>query len=673
MAEPNPWQDELNPSQREAVLAGDGPVLVVAGAGSGKTRTLAYRVAELINRGIKPERICLLTFTRRASEQMLRRATSAVTGKGALAGRVWGGTFHAIANRLLRLYAKPAGLSEQFTIMDQSDAADLMNVLRHELDLSAKTARFPRKNTCLSIYSRRMNGRASLEEVLAKYYPWCVRWQEELTALFRAYVETKQRQSVLDYDDLLHYWAILLENGAVAREMGGRFDHILVDEYQDTNLVQAAILRGMRKHNPNIMVVGDDAQSIYSFRSATVRNMLEFPRQFEETQVITLDRNYRSTGRILKTTNRLIEQATERYAKELWSDRPTGQPPQLITCKDESDQDDAIIERILDHYEQGVPLKQQAVLFRASSHSASLELALQERSIPFVKYGGLKFLEAAHVKDLLSVLRIVENPSDEMAWFRLLQLLEGVGPATAAKAFSHIQNEGASRSAIGTFTPPPAAKKAMEQLSELMADLEDLASQPPAMLIERIARFLRPIVRRIYENPDARCADMEHLAQLAATHRSTRQFLSDLILDPPSSTGELAGVPMIDEDYLILSTIHSAKGCEWDAVYLIHAADGNLPSDMATGSAEEIEEELRLTYVAMTRAKDFLYVAWPLRYYHTKHRRGDAHSYAQLCRFLSGDVQETMELLSRADEDDRDAPSQIETDTDIAARLREMW
>jgi DNA helicase-2/ATP-dependent DNA helicase PcrA len=313
------------------------------------------------------------------------------------------------------------------------------------------------------------------------------------------------------------------------------------------------------------------------------------------------------------------------------------------------------------------------VLFRASSHSASLELALQERSIPFVKYGGLKFLEAAHVKDLLSVLRIVENPSDEMAWFRLLQLLEGVGPATAAKAFSHIQNEGASRSAIGTFTPPPAAKKAMEQLSELMADLEDLASQPPAMLIERIARFLRPIVRRIYENPDARCADMEHLAQLAATHRSTRQFLSDLILDPPSSTGELAGVPMIDEDYLILSTIHSAKGCEWDAVYLIHAADGNLPSDMATGSAEEIEEELRLTYVAMTRAKDFLYVAWPLRYYHTKHRRGDAHSYAQLCRFLSGDVQETMELLSRADEDDRDAPSQIETDTDIAARLREMW
>jgi DNA helicase II / ATP-dependent DNA helicase PcrA len=673
MSDSQRWQDELNPAQREAVLAGEGAVLVVAGAGSGKTRTLAYRVAELINRGVKPERICLLTFTRRASEQMLRRAGSAAAEKASLAGRVWGGTFHAIANRLLRLYAKPAGLSEQFTIMDQSDAADLMNVIRHELNLSAKTARFPRKRTCLSIYSRRMNGRASLEEVLTKCYPWCVRWQKELAELFRTYVETKQRQSVLDYDDLLHYWAILLENDAIAEEMGGRFDHILVDEYQDTNLVQAAILRGMRKHNANIMVVGDDAQSIYSFRSATVRNMLDFPKQFPHARIITLDRNYRSTGRILTTTNRLISQATQRYAKELWSDRPTGQPPQLITCKDESDQDDAIIERILAHYEQGVPLKQQAVLFRASSHSASLELALQERSIPFVKYGGLKFLEAAHVKDLLAVLRIVENPSDEMAWFRLLQLLDGVGPVTAAKAFSHVQREGADASAIATFNPPPAAKQAMESLAELLAELKKLASQPPAMLIERVARFLKPIVRRIYENPEPRCADLEHLGELASTHRSTRQFLSELILDPPSSTGDLAGVPMIDEDYLILSTIHSAKGCEWDAVYLIHAADGNLPSDMATGSAEEIEEELRLTYVAMTRAKDFLYVAWPMRYYHTKHRRGDAHSYAQLCRFLTDDVRETMDVLSRNDDDANDAPSQIETSTDIAARLREMW
>ncbi|MBN1556632.1 MAG: ATP-dependent helicase [Lentisphaerae bacterium] len=677
-ADPKPspapdWLAELNPRQREAVTHGEGPLLVVAGAGSGKTRTLAYRVAWLIQRGVPPERILLLTFTRRAAQEMLRRAAAVIRRGPAVTGRVWGGTFHATANRLLRLYARPAGLRRDFTVLDASDAQDLLNVIRHELGLHSKEKRFPRKATCLAVYSRRVNGAEPLETVLARHFPWCADRAEELKALFRAYVLRKQERNVLDYDDLLLYWAKLLEDEALARHIGGRFDHVLVDEYQDTNSLQAAILRGMRRFNHNVMAVGDDAQSIYSFRAATVRNMLDFPGQFPGAACITLEQNYRSVMPILETTNRVIAQAAERYTKDLWSARRDGRPPRLVTCRDEDQQAEYVIDRVLEHYEQGIPLRRQAVLFRAAHHSDLLEISLARREIPFHKYGGLRFLEAAHIKDLVSLLRIVENPRDEMAWFRVLQLLDGVGPATAAAAMRHVAENRFDPRAVRTFAAPPAAREGIAALAAAVDDLLAGKRLPPAAEVERLRTFYEPILRKRYENPAVRARDLASLEQIASGYRSRRRFLVDLQLDPPASTGDLAGPPQRDEDWLVLSTIHSAKGCEWDAVYVIHASDGCLPSDMATGSAEEIEEERRLLYVAMTRARDFLYVTRPFRYYHTWSRFTDAHSYAQPSRFLTDAVCASCETVNLAQPEQEDGVADVEPALDIGAHIREMW
>ena len=668
------WLDELNPQQLSAVTHGDGPLLVVAGAGTGKTRTIAYRVAYLISEGVQPECILLLTFTRRASEEMLSRAAQALAEQSTQVKRAWGGTFHSIANRLLRIYAQPAGLSPDFTIIDRSDAEDLLDVVRHEMALSGKDRRFPRKRTCMEIYSRRINSDENLDTILRKEFPWCQMWQQELTSLFRSYVDRKQKHNTLDYDDLLLYLCYLLEDEATAQSIGSRFDHILVDEYQDTNAIQARILTGMRRDNNNIMVVGDDAQSIYGFRSATVRNMLDFPSQFPGTTIVTLEQNYRSVTSILDTTNRVIAQARERYSKELWSTRTVGQRPRLITCFDEDDQDDKVISQVLEHYEQGIPLRKQSVLFRAASHSKSLELALTRRNIPYHKYGGLRFLEAAHVKDLISILRIVENPRDEIAWFRVLQLLDGVGPVTASAAVEHVVSCGHNPCAIASFNPPAAAREQLADLGHLMQDLSSMAGEGASAQIERILSFYSPILKRNYENPDQRESDIEHLAHVAARYRSRKQFLADLILDPPVSTGDLAGPPIKDEDWLVLSTIHSAKGLEWDAVYLIHAADGCLPSDMATGNDREIEEELRLTYVAMTRARDFLYVLWPLRYYHKSKGPTDNHSYAQCCRFFTSEVVAGMEQLgAQGTKESTDSPVTVLPRTDISGRIKDIW
>ena len=582
MAVSRQWLEALNPAQLEAVTHGDGPLLVVAGAGTGKTRTLAYRVAHLISRETPPERILLLTFTRRAAEEMLHRAAAAVSQDG-ISTRVWGGTFHASANRLLRIYGRPAGLSPDFTIMDRADSEDFLNVVRNELDLAHKEKRFPRKSTCMDIYSRRVNSDEELGVILKKHFPWCEAWEEELRTLFRHYVGRKQERDILDYDDLLLYWHEMLKDDSFAVPMSDRFDHILVDEYQDTNRIQAKILEGMRCSNKNITVVGDDAQSIYSFRSATVRNMMDFPAQFPGAKIVTLEQNYRSVKPVLETTNRIISQARERYSKELWSERTAGQRPQVITCLDESHQDEEVIQRVLEHYEQGIELKRQAVLFRAASNSASLELALTRRNIPFRKYGGLRFLESAHIKDLISILRILENPRDEIAWFRVLQLLSGVGPATAAAAFGHLQENGFDPHSMASFRAPPGARSGLAELVGLMEHLSAAEDTSPAMQVERIGEFYLPLLERNYENPEPRKNDIEHLGQLAARYPTRRQFLADLVLDPPVSTGDFAGPPLLDEDWLVLSTIHSAKGLEWDAVYLIHAADGCLPSDLATG------------------------------------------------------------------------------------------
>ena len=668
------WLSDLNPQQQKAVVHGEGPLLVVAGAGSGKTKTLAYRVAYLIAQGTPPERILLMTFTRRASEEMLKRAAAASTHGAHMTGRVWGGTFHSMANRILRMYAQQSSLPSDFTVMDEGDSADLMNVVRHELNLGRNDKRFPRKSTCLGIYSRCVNGCEMMEPVLTKHYPWCLEYKEPLKALFTQYVIRKQQRGVLDYDDLLLYWLQLLSSEAMAREIGGRFDHVLVDEYQDTNIVQADILRGLRRFNPNITVVGDDAQSIYSFRAANVRNILDFPKQFPGATVITLEQNYRSVEPILETTNRLISQARERFTKDLWSARREGQRPVIVTCRDEATQDQFVVSKILEHYEQGIPLHKQAVLFRAGHLSDSLEIELTRRNISYHKYGGLRFLEAAHVKDLISFLRIAENPSDEIAWYRILQMIEGIGPATAAKIITHVTKSHDPR-ALKTFAPPAAAKAGWADLCQLMDDLVTAGEGNPAAQVQRIRSFYDDIMAQRYENPQARRRDLEHIEQVASGYKARRQLLTDLTLDPPNSTSDIAANPLKDEDWLVLSTIHSAKGCEWDVVYVIHASDGCLPSDMATDNDKQIEEELRLAYVAMTRARNFLYVTWPLRYYHRWGSYTDKHVYSQISRFLTDDVRASCELASFGTSGYPDDQSSM--DDDIVGRVRNqinsMW
>lgn len=667
------WLDDLNAQQREAVTHGDGPLLVVAGAGTGKTKTLAYRVAYLISQGVDPGRILLLTFTRRAAQEMLRRAAAVISRGTTAAGRVWGGTFHSIANRLLRTQVKSVGLRRDFTVLDQGDAENLMQLIRHDMDLHKSERRFPRKRTCLAVYSRCINTSEDLHRVIERDYPWCAEWEDEFREIFRRYVERKQERNVLDFDDLLLYWAQLVADPKVAEELSGRFDHILVDEYQDTNRVQAEILIGMRETSNNIMVVGDDAQSIYRFRGATVRNILDFPSQFPGTTIVTLEQNYRSRTPILETANRLIAAAEERYTKDLWSERAGGQPPRLVTCQDEKEQDDYIIRQVLTHYEQGTPLRRQAVLFRAGHLSDSLELELTRRNIPYHKYGGLRFLEAAHVKDLVAFLRIMENPRDELAWYRVLELFDGIGPTTAGRITDHVAQNRNDPKSVATFETPPAARETMAAFGALVAELSPMGVREPAVQVERIRRFYDPILERTYENPVVRKRDLISLEQIASGYRSRRQFLVDLQLNPPTSTGDLAGPPMKDEDWLVLSTIHSAKGCEWDVVFLIHAADGFLPSDMAAGSQEELDEELRLTYVALTRAKDSLYITWPFRYYHKWYALSNSHSYAQLCRFLTPHVLETMDEESLLHPEAGDSGHAIDVDADVAERIRRMW
>lgn len=666
------WLKELNPQQLEAVSHIDGPLLVIAGAGSGKTKTLAYRVANLISKGVSPERILLLTFTRRASKEMLARASEALGSDNSLTTQVWGGTFHAIANRLLRIYSKSVGLPPEFTIIDQSDAEDMLDVIRQK-KIDSQKGRFPRKGTILAIYSRKMNSGEDLEIVIKKQFPWCQKWTSQLKGIYKEYVNIKQQQNILDYDDLLLYWYYLLEDPGASDVIASRFDHILVDEYQDTNKLQSDILLGMRKNNKNIMVVGDDAQSIYSFRAATVQNILQFPALFPGTCKVTLEQNYRSTEPILNTTNNLISQSRQRFAKNLFSTRKGGTVPQIITCKDEDHESGMIIEKILAHYEQGIALNRQAVLFRSSSHSASLELALMKKEIPFHKYGGLKFLDAAHVKDFLSIVRILENPKDEIAWFRILKLLDGVGPATAASIYNHYKLQNFSVDSLSTVPAPKNIVQELLRFRKLIIDISGKDDLPLGSQLELMSTFYMPLLEDNYENPVPRKNDIEHMVELSKGYRSRSQFLTDLILDPPASTSDLAGPSQKDEDYLVLSTIHSAKGLEWDAVYLIHAADGCIPSDMSTDSDDNIEEELRLAYVAMTRARDYLYVSWPMRFYSRPSGFSDRHSYSQCSRFFNEQVIGTMEKIVPTELQQENKIDSIELQSDIKSRIKNIW
>jgi len=633
----------LNPQQRAAASHGSGPLLIVAGAGTGKTATLVHRVAWLISQGVDPQRILLLTFTRRAAEEMLRRVDAIIRrmreqpadGGGAAigAGRIWGGTFHAVSTRLLRRYGARIKLPAQFTILDRTDAEDLMRVVRNGLGFGKTEKRFPQKGTCMDIYSRCVNARQKLAEVLPVVFPWCRDWEEQLGQLFNGYVDRKESAATLDYDDLLLYWRALLADEEAGSTIRKLFEHVLVDEYQDTNTLQADILAGLRPDGQGLTVVGDDAQSIYSFRAANVRNILDFPQQFPGATIVTLEQNYRSTQPILAATNQIIAQARERFTKNLWSTRDEGQKPILMTCKDETDQSDAVVRRVLDDREAGIPLRRQAVLFRASYHSMLLEAELARRNILFHKYGGLKFIEAAHVKDLLAFLRLADNPRDVVSGLRVLPLLPGVGPGKAAKLLEQLQAARGDFSVWRGWKAPSGATTLWPALVQILEDLARSDKDLPAQ-VYRVRQFYTPLMEQQYDNPAPRARDLEQLELIAARYRSRRRMLLEMALDPPSSTQDLAGRPLLDDDYLVLSTIHSAKGLEWDCVHVIHAADGNIPSDMATGSTPEIEEELRLFYVALTRAKNRLYVYYPLRYYRYRPGVSDSYGFSQRTRFL---------------------------------------
>jgi DNA helicase-2/ATP-dependent DNA helicase PcrA len=664
------WLDALNPEQRLAATWGErdahgrfacGPLLVIAGAGTGKTATLAHRVAHLVLEGVDPARLLLLTFSRRAAQEMTRRAErlaaralaerrAARAGAGTGGAPVsvedapalrlpWAGTFHAIGARLLRRHAAQVGLDPQFGILDRGDAADLIDLIRHERGLSAKARRFPRKDTCLAIYSHRVNTGWPLERVLREVHPWCAEWQDELVALFREYVARKQAHGVLDYDDLLLWWEAAMQDAALAAEIGSGFDQVLVDEYQDTNALQARILRALRPDGRGLTVVGDDAQSIYSFRAADVGNILDFPQQFDPpAQRIALQTNYRSVQPVLDAAGALIAEGARQYPKQLRAARAGGERPALVTVADGREQADWVIAQVLAQREAGVPMKRQAVLFRSSHHSDLLEVELTRRNIPYVKHGGLRFLEAAHVKDLLAVLRWADNPRNGIAAFRVLQLLPGMGPANAQRAFGRVAEAGGALAALEGFAPPAAAREGWPAFVALMTRLADPAT-PWAGQVESVAQWYRPLLELRHDDAAVRAADLEMLAAVAAREPGRERFLTELTLDPPSASGDLAGEPLRDEDWLVLSTVHSAKGQEWDAVYVIDVTDGNFPNEYHTGSEAGIDEERRLLYVAMTRARDTLHLIEPLRHAVVQQaRHGSAYVHAARSRFMTAPV-----------------------------------
>lgn len=683
----------LNEAQRAAATFGisslgaaagsddqDRPLLVIAGAGSGKTTTLAHRVAHLVAEGADPGRILLLTFSRRAASEMTRRVERILRQRAThrslpgMPSLAWSGTFHSVGARLLREYAGRIGLDPAFTIHDRQDSGDLMNLVRHGLGFSGKNKRFPLKATCLAIYSAVVNTQATPTEVLQSSFPWCAEWESDLKRLFFEYVQTKQAHQVLDYDDLLLYWAQMVSTAELGREIGARFSHVLVDEYQDTNRLQASILLAMKPTGSGLTVVGDDAQSIYAFRGATVRNILDFPHHFDPpAQRVTLDRNYRSTQPILAAANQVIALAAERFSKDLWSDRASSRKPRLVSVRDDADQAIHVVEKVLARREAGIRLREQAVLFRTAQHSVRLELELTRRNIPFVKFGGLKFLEAAHVKDVLAVLRWAQNPRDRLAGFRAMQLVAGIGPKSAGRVLANIAT--ASRLLLSEQPVPDGARVAWLEFATLIENSGPAATPWPAAF-DQIGSWYRAQMDRLHDDAEIRQADIEQLARIAMTYPSAERFLTELTLDPPDATSDQAGPPLLDEDYLILSTIHSAKGQEWTAVTLLNAVDGCIPSDMATGSAVEIEEERRLLYVAMTRAKEHLDILLPQRFY-LSHQSGfgDRHVYANRTRFIPNALLPHFEQISWP------PPAVVlpanqnpkQEALDLAARMRAMW
>lgn len=601
----------LNPQQLAAVTAADGPSLVIAGAGSGKTRTLIYRVAYLIDKGVDPTSILLLTFTRKAAQEMLQRAGLLI---GARSERVAGGTFHSVANMLLRRYGRPIELEPGFTILDRGDAEDLIALVRNQLGLNEKDKRFPRKGTIAEIFSKCENTLASLEDVLLGEFAHFAEHLNDLDKLKHAYVAAKRQKQLLDYDDLLAKLRELLGVHEPTRQaISQNFRYILVDEYQDTNRLQADLVRKLAATHENVMAVGDDAQSIYAFRGATFRNIMDFPALFPGTTLYKLEENYRSTQPILNLANEIIQGATEKYAKHLFTRKLDGPLPALVQAAGENAQSRFIAQRILELREEGVPLDEIAVLFRSSFHSFDLEIELSRRNLPFVKRGGFKFIETSHVKDLLAHLRVIENPLDAVSWNRLLMLVEGVGPKKAQDLIaSFVRSEqplAVLREVSGRSSRP------LKDLAIMLEEAARSTSLTPAEQVNEVYRYYLPILKEHYDDYPKRMRDLEHLYTIAERYAGLSDFLADLALEPPDSSVADVEAGDRDDERLVLSTIHSAKGLEWQCVFVIWVVDGRFPSAYSFMSEEELEEERRLFYVAVTRAKKHLYLTYPINIY----------------------------------------------------------
>jgi DNA helicase-2/ATP-dependent DNA helicase PcrA len=685
--------DALNPSQRRAATFGvvqdkgidAGPMLILAGAGTGKTNTLAHRTAHLVLNGVDPARILMLTFTRRAAQEMTRRTQTivaeALAERGKMGDRsvlsrlVWSGTFHSVGNRILRLYAKHLGLEPTFTVLDRADAADLMDVIRHELGLSAKDKRFPRKDACLAIYSYRVNTRLPLKQTIEEQYPWAREWEQDLTRLYREYVGRKQKHNVLDFDDLLLYWHVMMQNPVLAQSLSKNFDHVLVDEYQDTSTLQGEIIHALKPDGRGVTVVGDDAQAIYSFRAAAVENILGFADRYKpKAEIVILAQNYRSTQQILDCANALMAEGSRQHRKTLMCTRQSTQKPFYVTLDDAAAQAEYIVTKILATREVGGSLKRHAILFRSSHHSDVLEVELTKRNVPFVKYGGLKFLEAAHIKDMLSILRWVDNPRNAVAGFRVLKLVAGIGPGNAKQALDHFEAQSFNFKSLAAYDAPQPVKMDWKRFCALLEKLADPATPWPGQ-VGLVREWYKPQLERIYDAAFSRGGDLEQLEQLAAQHPSRERFLTELTLDPPSLTSDQSGIASKDEDYVILSTIHSAKGQEWDIVYVLNVADGNFPSEFSTGKPEMIEEERRLLYVAMTRARNELHLCVPLKYSVTQQAKdGDGHVYAAKSRFMTDKVLDCFDRTTFRSSRGVDSLRAGEAATvDVAAQLKEMW
>ncbi len=603
------YENDLNPAQLSAVMHKKGPVLVIAGAGSGKTKTLTYRVARLIEDGIKPENILLLTFTKKAAAEMLSRATLVLDDR---CEKVAGGTFHSFANIILRKYSKFLKLKSNFTILDKSDCEDIINHITGQM-FPKKEKRFPKKSTILEIYSKSVNKETPTKQIIEEEFPQFAHCEDKIIEVHKAYVGYKRENSVLDYDDLLLYVKLLLENNeGLRKKLSNQYQYIMVDEYQDTNTLQADVIKLLASEHSNIMAVGDDAQSIYSFRGANYRNILDFPQLFEGTEIIKLEQNYRSTQNILKLTNTIISKAKEKYAKTLFSNIESPVVPALICAKDTQMEADFICQRILELLDEDVNLSDICVLARNARMSYALEIELSKRAIPYQKFGGPKFMETAHIKDIVSHLRVIINPDDIISLNRILLLLKGVGATTVNNIIPIIK---------GNLNPNikllPANKTT--SLVPLLKTLENLRSQismrKPSDIVEDVIEYYRPILKDKYDDYNKREKDLDHFQYLSEQYSNLEDFISDMALEPPDASVEGMYKRNSDDEALTISTIHSAKGLEWDSVFIIGAVDGRFPSAYSFNSAEEMDEELRLMYVATTRAKNNLYITYPVDMY----------------------------------------------------------